>query len=354
MTGRGIDQALPYPSDPRLYESFVKSAKDYVMLAERKNGSITRPVSFEYVWGAALDELKIRRPDARIINLETAITTSALPAPKGIHYKMNPANVGVIVTAGIDGCVLANNHVLDWGQTGLLETLQVLGRACVNYAGAGVNAAEAARPAVLGSSGTPVFVFAFASGDSGVARDWAAGPNRPGVNFIPELSARSAEEIAERIRSQVGMQHPVIASIHWGGNWGYAVPEDQMTFAHRLIDSGCIDVIHGHSSHHVKGIEVYRKKLILYGCGDLINDYEGIAIENAYRDDLSLMYFPRIHIADGTLASLEMVPMHICKMRLNRASREDAQYLADTLNREGQVLGTQVILGSDNVLLLEY
>jgi Putative enzyme of poly-gamma-glutamate biosynthesis (capsule formation) len=69
----------------------------------------------------------------------------------------------------------------------------------------------------------------------------------------------------------------VVASIHWGGNWDYKVPREQREFAHKLIDEAGVDVIHGHSSHHIKGIEVYRGKLIMYGCSDLLNDYEGIS-----------------------------------------------------------------------------
>ena len=134
MTGRGIDQVLPHPADPRLYDAFAKSANDYVMLAERENGPIQRPVSFEYDWGAALNELERRQPDARIINLETAITQSTAPESKGINYKMSPSNVGVILAAGIDCCVLANNHLLDWGRAGLLETLHLRRPVCATPA----------------------------------------------------------------------------------------------------------------------------------------------------------------------------------------------------------------------------
>lgn len=115
MTGRGIDQILSHPVDPRLYESWVTSAEDYVRLAERRSGPIPRGVDDSYIWGDLLGELQRRRCDLRIINLETAITTAATPAPKGINYRMNPANVGVLTAARIDACTLANNHVLDWG-----------------------------------------------------------------------------------------------------------------------------------------------------------------------------------------------------------------------------------------------
>jgi poly-gamma-glutamate synthesis protein (capsule biosynthesis protein) len=123
MIGRGIDQVLPYPGDPQLYESYVISAHDYVELAERANGPFARPLTFGDLWGDALAELERRRPDARIVNLETAVTQCTEPEPKGINYKVNPANVGAITVAGIDCCVVAHNHVLDWGPAGLIETL---------------------------------------------------------------------------------------------------------------------------------------------------------------------------------------------------------------------------------------
>ena len=132
MTGRGIDQVLPFPADPQIHETFVKSASDYVKLAERANGAIQRPVGFDYIWGDALTELKRRKPDARIINLETTLTRSTRPEPKGINYKMNPANLGAITAADIDCCVVANNHVLDWGCSGLLDTLCALEQAKVH------------------------------------------------------------------------------------------------------------------------------------------------------------------------------------------------------------------------------
>ncbi|MCP4204321.1 MAG: CapA family protein, partial [bacterium] len=114
MTGRGIDQILSVPSDPRLHERWVESAVDYVKLAERASGSIPRSVEPTYIWGEALAEVERCRPDLRIINLETSVTTSSDWQLKGINYRMHPDNVACLTAAGIDCCVLANNHVLDW------------------------------------------------------------------------------------------------------------------------------------------------------------------------------------------------------------------------------------------------
>ena len=113
MTGRGIDQALPHPSKPRIHEGFMGSAMGYLELAERAWGPIPRPVGFSYVWGDALAELETRAPDLRIVNLETSITTSDEPWPKGINYRMHPRNAPCLSAARLDLCVLANNHVLD-------------------------------------------------------------------------------------------------------------------------------------------------------------------------------------------------------------------------------------------------
>ncbi|SOZ37388.1 hypothetical protein CBM2605_A60632 [Cupriavidus neocaledonicus] len=117
MTGRGIDQILAHPSQPLLHESYVHSALDYVRLAERKAGPIARPAGPDYPWGDALAELASRAARPRIVNLETAITTSDDAWPgKSVHYRMHPRNVDCLQAAGIDCAVLANNHVLDWGR----------------------------------------------------------------------------------------------------------------------------------------------------------------------------------------------------------------------------------------------
>src|ERR1700745_1006573 len=82
MTGRGIDQILPHPCDPRIHEAVVTSATEYLWMAEQRNGPIGRPVNLEYVWGTALEELRNGRPDAYIVNLEVGITRSNDYLPK--------------------------------------------------------------------------------------------------------------------------------------------------------------------------------------------------------------------------------------------------------------------------------
>ena len=145
----------------------------------------------------------------------------------------------------------------------------------------------------------------------------------------------------------------VVASVHWGANWGYVVPAEQREFAHALIDAGAADIVHGHSSHHAKGIEVYRGRLVLYGCGDFINDYEGISGHDEYRGDLPLAYFPTLD-ATGALVDLTMVPSRIRRFRLEPVAHADAEWLKAMLDREGRPFGTAADLTAERHLVLRW
>ncbi|HEU4343229.1 MAG TPA: CapA family protein [Candidatus Binatia bacterium] len=354
MTGRGIDQILPCPSHPAIDEPFVSDARTYVELAEEVSGPIPRPVELSYIWGDALAELQRVAPDARAVNLETSVTRSGEPWPKGINYRMHPANVGCLTAAGIDVCVLANNHVLDYGYAGLVETIETLRRTGLKTTGAGRTLADARRPAVVEPvAGFRVVVHGFGSETSGIPPSWAAAEELSGVNFLPDLSDETAAAIEDRVRAVKQSGDVTIASIHWGSNWGYEVPCDHVRFAHRLIDGG-VDIVHGHSSHHPRPIEVYRNRVILYGCGDFINDYEGIRGYDEYRADLVLMYFAALNPASGDLVQMRMTPMQIRNMRLNRASPRDAQWLRDTLSRISIGFGSAVESDADGSLLLRW
>jgi len=354
MTGRGVDQILRCPSGPELHEPHVRDAREYVRLAEQASGPIPRPVDSSYIWGDALDELDRMAPHARILNLETSVTKSDESWPaKGIHYRMHPANAACLTAARLDVCALANNHVLDYGYTGLADTLSTLARSCIETAGAGRDIAEAQRPAIVTLAAGRVVVFSLGTGTSGIPPVWAATPERPGVDFVETVSDAAADDVVDRVRRVKRHDDVVIVSIHWGGNWGYEVPRSHVRFAHRLIDGG-VDIVHGHSSHHPRPIEVYRGKLVLYGAGDLIDDYEGISGYEEFRDDLALLYFATLEAATGRLTGLRMTPMRIHKMQLQRAPAADVQWVRDTLTRVSSPYGSRVDRDLDGRLVLSW
>ena len=170
------------------------------------------------------------------------------------------------------------------------------------------------------------------------------------MNLLDDLSDRSIERIAGLAEEIKAPNDILVASIHWGGNWGYEIPPAQVRFAHGLIDEAGMHVVHGHSSHHFKGIEVYGNRPIIYGCGDFLNDYEGIGGYEQYRGDLALMYFPAMDPSTGTLVSLEIVPTRTRRFRANRASSGDARWMREVLNRESRGFGVRFDLDRDNRL----
>lgn len=342
MLGRGLDQLLAHPGDPTLHERHVRDAAEYVALAERRSGPIPRPVDDTWPWGVALAEIEGSRSAVLVLNLETSVTLSADFAPgKEIHYRMSPGNLGALVAVRPDVCVLANNHVGDFGRLGLEETLGRLAALDMRTAGAGLDRAVAEAPAVVAKDGMPtVSVLGCAHASSGVPAAWAAGDDRAGVALLPDLAEAGAARLAGAIEAEKSRGRVVVVSVHWGSNWGYDVPEDQVRFAHLLVDAGA-DVVHGHSSHHPRPVEVYRDRLVLHGCGDFVNDYEGIRSMERYRGDLRLLHRVRLQ-PDGTLAGLELVPFLSRRLRLERAPSTDVDWLTQVLDRESRRFGVRL------------
>ena len=203
MLGRGVDQVLPHPGDPELRESYAGDARAYVRLAERANGLIPRPAGFSWPWGDALDVLDGMAPDVRVINLETSVTRSAEFAPdKAGALPDEPGKPARVTVARPDACALANNHVLDFGHTGLRETLDALAGAGLPAVGAGRDAAGARQPvAVPVPGGGRAVIFSCGAASSGIPPGWAATATRPGVDFLPGLSGAAADDVIARVQA---------------------------------------------------------------------------------------------------------------------------------------------------------
>lgn len=355
MLGRGVDQILPHPGDPTLREPSVSDARDYVSFAEAVNGPIPRPVAVSWPWGDALEIMVDAAPDVRIVNLETTITRAEEFAPaKSVHYRMSPENLASLSVARPDVCTLANNHLLDFGVGGLEETLDVLSAAGLRAAGADHDLDRARQPAAVPlEGGARVLVFSVGMGSSGIPTQWAATRDEAGVALVAEASEASARHVVDQVEQHRRPGDLVVVSVHMGSNWGYAVPGGQIRFAHTLIDGG-VDVVHGHSSHHPRPLEVYRGRVILYGCGDLINDYEGITGQAEYRSDLRLLYLLSVDATTGELVGARMAPLRARRLRIEHASQAEAEWLRTVLDRISRRFGPRVSLAADGQLALHH
>jgi poly-gamma-glutamate synthesis protein (capsule biosynthesis protein) len=331
-----------------------------------------------YLWGDYKGLQITPPPDLKLLNLETAVTRSIdntdVPHWKGIRYHMHTDNFETIVLSGFQAeshggktadpattttCATtipltvncANNHIMDYGRKAFeQETLPLMDRLqkendnfrIVRF---GRSFQEASKPAVWDISSNnnhvPIEVFGFATGCSGTSSDWWATKRQSGLIGLPALefslhdNVEYAKEVARQVFDHAPSSHDPdnnknntlrIVSIHWGPNWAYRgeINEDvqvRRDFAHWLIDACGVDMIYGHSSHHCRGMEVYKGKLILYGTGDIINDYEGF--ENSGEEKynrLGALYVVDLHATNGNLKELRIVPMYMNRLQLKRYS----------------------------------
>ncbi len=130
-----------------------------------------------------------------------------------------------------------------------------------------------------------------------------------------------------------------MASFHWGGNWGYAVPADQRRCAHALIDRAGVDIVPGHSAHQPKAIEVHHDPLVLYGCGHLLNDYEAIGGHGPWRPELALMYAPELEPGTGDLHALALPPLRLRRSRREHPDGEAVAWLLERIDHKSARFG---------------
>ena len=323
-----------------------------------------------YLWGDLLS-LNIDPPPAcRFLNLETAVTStinnSDIPN-KGINYHMHSDNFIPALTRFqqithndtqpspvVMSC--ANNHILDFGRRALdRETLPLLDSFHTEHfhvVGCGANFDQASRPARVTLPNYPVNdnipqqgearcveAYGFATECSGTPKDWWAGATQSGVSGLPGLhDGRTLQQALDIVRtvfsppSSSSIRPLRIVSIHWGPNWAgrWERPQDiraRRAFAHELIDRYDVDVIYGHSSHHIRGLELYHNKLIMYGTGDLVNDYEGF--ENAGEERYNTMggiFVVDLDAETGNLRDIRVVPTFMDRLQLKRWTPESAMW----------------------------
>ena len=288
MIGRGVDAAI--------------SNKGYV-----------------YPWGNVLPLL--RNTDINIINLEAALTHSDKRVFKTFNFKATPDKVKTLTEASITAVNLANNHILDFSEEGLVETIQTLDKAYIKHVGAGMNEKEAQKPIILRKKDIAIGLLGFTDNESG----WKAYANSSGVNYIDitkKDDRNKALDDLEKLSKNVDI---VIVSIHWGPNMNEEPYRHFIDFAHAMIDQGA-DIIHGHSAHNFQGIEVYNHKLILYDTGDFVDDY---AVDPILKNDHS--FFFKVTLSRERIEKLELIPVLISNYQVNLATAKDFKWCIDRM-----------------------
>lgn len=349
MLGRGVQLTFPIqsPGEESIKDSCAAEHYLWMALHNDKDADVGKIRKLNeqrggYLWGHT-PHLSHLQADLTLMNLETAVTQNIHdPYPgKGINYHMNSENFHNILSGLRDRVggslvvVFSNNHCLDYGRRAFeLETLPLFQKLDIPTVGCGTTWTEAARPYILelASSNKRIAVHAFSAQCSGTPLGWNATNTRSGIAVLPciysETDVQHAMDIIQRSLSQVHEAGTIrIVSIHWGPNWAHRSEREgeilaRQKLAHRLIDECNVDLIYGHSSHHTRGLELYHGKLILYGAGDIINDYEGF--QNPGEELYNTMggIFVVDLRPDGNLHQLRIIPTVMDQLRLERVTPE--------------------------------
>ncbi|KAJ3035210.1 hypothetical protein HDV00_004247 [Rhizophlyctis rosea] len=262
--------------------------------------------------------------DAILMNLETSATTHPSKWPnKTFNYRMHPCNLQALKSLSVAYCSLANNHILDFGVEGLLDTVESLERMGIAFAGAGRTHQQAVQPTCLQlplphSPTFPKHTLTLYSATDHPA-SWS---HIPSLHYIPTNPPPPTPHITNILTASHPTTQPntTIFSFHWGPIYTWRPSTNIQSLAHTLISSG-VDIIHGHSSHHVQGVEFYQDGVILYGCGDFIDDY---AVDAEYRNDLGCVWRVVVEPGQGVggrskVMRVEAVPTVIKGFRVYEA-----------------------------------
>ncbi len=293
---------------------------------------VLKTASPRHPWGNTLP--LFRSADACICNLECVIADGGTPwQPKTFNFRSDAKNVQVLKAAGMTGVSLANNHTLDYGFDALSEMLDTLKQSGIQYAGAGRTIREAMRPIVFRAGDLRVGLVSFTDNEP----RWEATPYMPGTFYTPveldDARARKLLQIVAHLKTQVDF---VVVAAHWGPNWGYRPPSEHVLFAHALVAAGA-DIVFGHSPHVFRGIEFYGSSVILYSCGDFVDDYQ---VSETERNDESFVFI--VEIVDRRINRLLLYPTVITRSFQARLA-PDAEAIVSKMEVLCREFGTEAV-----------
>lgn len=285
---------------------------------------------YNYVWGDTLNLL--RSTDLNIANLETTLTNSDHEVPKVFNFKASPDRVKCLTDANIQVVNLANNHILDFAEEGLKETLATLDSAQIQHTGAGINIDSASSPVIVNRKNISLAILGCTDNEPG----WKATATKTGVNYVDVSNKKDREKILQYVEQLQKQNDFVIVSIHWGPNLKEFPEKQFIAFAHEMIDHGA-SVIHGHSAHNFQGIELYKQKLIFYDTGDFVDDY---IVHADLKNDHC--FFFMVAFSKYEIVKTKLVPVLISNYQANLASDENKNWSIKRIRQLSAKFGTTI------------
>lgn len=243
----------------------------------------------------------LKQGDIRFCQLETNLSTRGAPLPQArLPMRAHPNSARALKDAGFQVISFASNHCMDFGQEAFFDTIATLKANGMEPIGAGVNIAEARRPAIVQRNATRIAFLAYNSilpfgywaekdrPGCTPMRAWTfyeqVEPDQPGSRCRTHTFAHKddLEAMADDIEEAKSKADILILSIHWGIHFVPAQLADyQCETARKAIDCGA-DLILGHHPHILKGVEVYKGKVILYSLGNFAIEQPAAFMKDLY------------------------------------------------------------------------
>jgi len=203
--------------------------------------------------------------DVAVVNLESAIGSGGRKAPKAFNFQAAPAAFDALTAAGVDVISMANNHALDYGQDGLVQTFAAAAAVDAPIIGVGGNEMAALAPWTATVNGQRIAVIAATSVlDGNLIRDWTATEDHPGV-----ASAKRVDQLLAAVAQARAVADTVVVFLHWGTEATFCPNRNQQDLAPRLIGAGA-DIVVGSHAHRVLAGGHLGHAYVHYGLGNLV------------------------------------------------------------------------------------
>lgn len=282
----------------------------------------------------------LRSADITFGNLESPISTGGEPLPgKGIWFRADPQVTDGLLEAGFDVVSVANNHILDFQEPALLDTLNTLKSFGLKPVGGGNNLEEARSPVFMEAHGVKVAFLGYSDmadifWSQTKPRCLRATEDSPGVAPLEE------EMIVEDIGIAKQEADVVIVSMHWGEEYADLPSQEQRELAYNLVDAGA-NVLVGHHPHTLQGFEVYKGGIIAYSLGNFVFDQdwadytqEGILLE--------------LNLVSSECVLAEVYPIILPASQPQIASGQNAERILNKIIRLSAELGTEIEIIGNN------
>ena len=257
--------------------------------------------------------------DLLLINFENAATSSGDALKGDVPLKCDPGYVPLAKANNVTVAALANNHAIDYGITGMQDTLENLKSADITPMGAGNTEDEAHQAVVKDVNGRKVTILNYMDSENFAEYSYEAMPYANGSN--PGYSAYDSEDAQKQI-AENNDSDLIVAYLHFGNEYSNSPNENQVKIAHELIDYGA-DVVVGSHPHVTQGIEMYNGKPIFYSLGNFIFDQSNTATHSAY--------FVQIDLVNDT-GECTVYPIYISNYLPQHMSPDDGTSLLSGLS----------------------